>query len=61
MKVKALVYFTDLQANMERAAGDEFEVSQQRYEELANHPQFGALVEPAEKPKRTSKNTTKKD
>lgn len=64
MKVKALVFFGDLVEKCDRMPGDVFEVDKDRYEFLANHPQYGAMVELVdEKPKKTTKKkaTRKKD
>lgn len=45
MKVKALIGFNDLKTGISRKAGEEFEVTKERYEELVGNKVFGKLVE----------------
>ena len=44
MKVRAKAPFLDLQENVDRATGDVFECSEERFEEI-NSTQFGTLAE----------------
>ena len=65
MKVRAKAPFLDLRENVDRAAGEVFECSEERFEEI-NSTQFGTLAErvdeqpaqaeePARKPSRRKK------
>lgn len=61
MRAKAKAYFFDREAGCYRNVGDEFEVPDARFAELANHPEFGALVEKAGGTKpRAARRSTKK-
>ncbi len=48
MKVIAILPFDDLQEGVSREAGDSFEVTEERFEEI-NSTEFGQLVKPAGK------------
>lgn len=50
MKVRALRRFQDLKTGDMREAGEEFDVAKKRYDELADTPKYGALVEPVTEP-----------
>jgi ATP phosphoribosyltransferase regulatory subunit HisZ len=61
MKVRALTIFNDLQSNKLRYAGEIFEASEKRVEQI-NSTQYGALVEVIEdkKDEEVKKSTNKK-
>jgi len=61
MKVKVLREFHDVEAGVLRQIGDEFNVTQARFKVLANHPNYGSLVEgvPAIEKKPAQKGETK--
>lgn len=52
MKVRALIKFNDLKENVIREIGDEFIVSESRYDEIKK---TGRFVEAVEEKKKTSK------
>lgn len=60
MLVKTLVNFIDLKENVNRVAGDEFTVTQKRFEEI-NATKFGVLIEEVKEVKRTKKTVTKEE
>lgn len=49
MKVKVVSPFRDLQENLDRKRGDEFECTEERFNAI-NATEYGILVEPAEQP-----------
>ena len=51
MKVKTIVKFKDLKEKKLREAGEEFEVSKERYKEI-NSTKFGVLVEEVKEEKK---------
>lgn len=59
MLVKTLVNFIDLKENVNRVAGDEFTVTQKRFEEI-NSTKYGVLVEEVKEVKRTKKDSNKR-
>ena len=58
MKVKAIQYFHDLEANVNRGIGEIFEVTEERLKAI-NGTDNGALVEKAEIPGKKSKTAEK--
>lgn len=59
MKVKAMAPFRDLEEKVERAKGDVFDVTEERYERI-NSAGYGNLVEKVEEKQAARKATVRK-